>query len=430
MPALDMPLPAHVLVGLSGGADSVALTYLLRQRGVRITAVHVDHGLRGDASDGDARFVRDLCEKWGLPLLVYRADPPDNPGEDWARRVRYGFFRQAMDASGADALVLAHHRDDQAETLLLHLLRGAGLTGLSAMSPDTVMDGMRILRPLLAFSREDLRALLFSVGQDWREDASNADPRYLRNALRGEVLPLLERLSPGAASRLATAASLLRADEEALSARTDAFLSAHLRGRCLPLSALMQEAPGMRRRILRAFWQTQCSPRAERSLSAARTDAFCALIDGSAGDRCNLPGDWHGQRGWTHLHLIPPQAPPSLPETPLCESPLCAVTPFSGDVGDGRRTQALPASLLSGLTVRTRRPGDWLIPFGGVGRKSLQDYLVDRRIDAPFRDSVPLVCRGSEVLLVGGVGAGNLPRVDGAEGIVVVAWRGEMEWGL
>ena len=153
-------LPQRLLVGLSGGADSVALLLLLMDAGKQITAVHVNHGLRGDASDGDEAFVRALCEKHQVPLLTYRADPPDNPGENWAREARYGFFREAMAKTGAEALVLAHHRDDQAETLLLHLLRGAGLTGLTGMSPDTTADGLRIIRPLLGYSRAELRAYL------------------------------------------------------------------------------------------------------------------------------------------------------------------------------------------------------------------------------------------------------------------------------
>ena len=185
----------HLLVGLSGGADSVALLVLLQESGARLSAVHVNHGLRGGASDGDEAFVRQLCRERGVPLWVFRADPGDRSDENWARDARYGFFREAMALSGADALVLAHHREDQAETMLLHLLRGTGLQGLGAMAADTQRDGMRILRPLLGVSRAALREALTARGLAWREDATNADPRYLRNALRRDVMPLLEQLS-------------------------------------------------------------------------------------------------------------------------------------------------------------------------------------------------------------------------------------------
>ncbi len=429
MLTIDMPLPGHVLVGLSGGADSVALAYLLMQRKIRLTAVHVNHSLRGDDSDGDERFVAALCEMWRIPLLTYRAAPPAHPSEDWARQVRYAFFREALAASGADALALAHHRDDQAETVLLHLLRGSGLTGLCAMPEDAVIGGMRILRPLLGVTRQQLRSLLLSIGQNWREDGSNGDPRYLRNALRGEVLPLLEQLVPGASAHLAQTARLLRGDEATLDLLTARFLAEHGGQRHLPLPALRQEPEGMQRRILRTWWTNVTPPTGERSLSAPQTEAFAALLTGKAGSTCNLPGGWHGQRGWTHLHLLPPTADPhALPEMPLAHCPLLTLTPANGTAGDGKRCQALPASMLAGLTIRTRQAGDWLIPFGSTGRKSLQDYLVDRRIDAPFRDSVPLLCRGSEVLLAGGVGAGSIPRMTDTNDHVLLTWKADFPW--
>lgn len=422
-------LPEHVLAGVSGGADSVALLHLLIGSGARVTAVHVNHGLRGAASDGDEAFVRDLCAKWNVPLLCFRAVPPDHPGEDWARQARYGFFRQAMEASGAQALVLAHHRDDQAETLLLHLLRGAGMQGLTGMAADTTVQGMRILRPLLGASRQELRGMLTAIGQEWREDASNGDPRYLRNALRGEVLPALERLCPGAAERLATTASLLRADEDLLAAQTAVFLADHGEATYLPLAALQTQPLGMRRRILRAWWRTHAGiDRPERALSAEQTEALATLIDGRAGQRCNLPGGWHGQRGWTHLHLIPPGEATVMPETSPEKCGFLKITPFSGGIGDGKCAQALPSALLDGLTVRTRQPGDWISPFGSSGRQSLQDYLVNRRVDAPFRDRVPLLCRGSEVLLAGGVGAGGIPRLTNTEEAVLLTWTEDFAW--
>lgn len=423
------PLPARLLAGISGGADSVALLHLLRERGVQVIAVHVNHGLRGEASDGDEAFVRGLCGRWEVPLLTYRAEPPANPGEEWARQARYAFFRQAAEETGVRAIALAHHRDDQAETLLLHLLRGSGLTGLQGMAADTTVEGLRILRPLLGFSREELRALLTDIGQLWREDASNADPRYLRNALRSEVLPKLEALIPGAAARLANTAALLQGDEAVFSGLTDAFLVAHGGGMHLPLSALRAQPEAMRRRILRAWWQAQTGTiQKERCLSAAQTEALTALIDGPASARCNLPGGWTGQRGWTHLHLVSGEGTQPMAETPVSVSPLVRLEPAKGRTGDGRKAQAFPRNFLEGLTLRTRRPGDWIRPFGSSGRQSLQDYLVNRRVDAPFRDQAPLLCRGSEVLLVGGAGAGDVPRLNRMDDSVLLCWTTAFPW--
>lgn len=419
--------PEHLLVGLSGGADSVALLLLLLRSGTNVSAVHVNHGLRGGASDGDEAFVRRLCGELGVPLYVYRANPPANPGEDWARRIRYGFFRQAMAASGAQALALAHHRDDQAETLLLHLLRGSGLTGLTGMAADTSMEGMRIIRPLLAYSRAELRAYLNEIGQSWREDATNADTRYLRNAVRAELLPLMERLAPGAAERMASTCALL-AEDEAVLVRLAADFLAQYSGGALPLAELRAQPGGLRKRILRTWWMAAGSPKEERSLSAAQTEALAGLVDAPAGSRCNLPGGWHGQVGWTHIHLIPPGEATCIAEIPALACGLLQICSYTGDPGDGQGSQAIPRAWLDDCTVRSRRPGDYIRPFGSESRQSLQDYLVNRKIDAPFRDRVPLLCRGSEVLLAGGVGAGHIPRTNEMDDPVLLCWRERFPW--
>ncbi|MGN1019131.1 MAG: tRNA lysidine(34) synthetase TilS [Aristaeellaceae bacterium] len=431
--AARMPsLPEKVLAGVSGGADSVALLLMLQARGCRVTAVHVNHGLRGAASDGDEAFVRALCRERDVPLACYRAEPPERPGEDWARRVRYGFFREAMAQTGAEALVLAHHRDDQAETLLMHLMRGAGLTGLTAMAEDAVVDGVRILRPLLGMTRAELQAALNAAGQPWREDESNRDSRYLRNAVRHELLPLMERLSPGSGGRLAATASLLREDEAALEGLCGSFLAGHP-GRELPLKALLAQPEGLRKRILRAWWQREAgAQRNERSLSLPQTAALAALLSGGAGEKCNLPGDWQGYRGWTHLHLVSPAEDEAPGETPMA-LPGASAGGFVLEEGapapcDGRLIQAIPREMLGGCVLRTRRAGDWLRPFGSGGRQSLQDYFVNRHVDAPFRSRVPLLCRGGEVLLAGGVGAGDVPPLEEQKNSVYLRWRGNMPW--
>ncbi len=420
-------LPPRLLVGLSGGADSVALLLLLLEAGAQVSAVHVNHGLRGAESDGDEAFVRRLCAENYVPLLTYRAVPPENPGENWAREVRYGFFRRAMQETAADALVLAHHRDDQAETLLLHLLRGSGLTGLTGMAPDATVDGLRILRPLLTYSRAELRAYLNERNQSWREDASNGDVRYLRNALRQDVLPRLEELIPGASARMAATATLLQEDDAALEALAEGFLAAHPGG-ALPLAELRAKPAGLQKRILRAWWAKIASPTEERSLSLQQTSQLHALLDGPASARCNLPGGWYGQSGWTHIHLLLPGEQPVIPATAALKSPLLTLELCDGHPGDGVSCQAIPREWLAESTVRSRRKGDYIRPFGMTGTQSLQDYFVNRRIDAAFRDQVPLLCRGSEVLLAGGVGAGSIPRVENIHDAVLVRWRQSFPW--
>lgn len=414
------PLPTRLMVGLSGGADSVALTQLLLRRGAAVCAVHVHHGLRGEEADEDERFVRRLCEAWALPLRVFRLTPPDQPGEDWARRARYGCYRQALAQCGADAVALGHHRDDQAETLLLHLLRGSGLKGLCGMPERGEVLGVPVVRPLLNVPRRELRLALKEAGIPWREDGSNASERYLRNAVRHRLLPLMEQLAPGAAEHLAHTAIILRQEESALAGLAQAFLAEHGGRDYLPLAPLAALDDALQARVLRLWWQQLTGDdRDERSLSAAQTGAATALLASTCGAKCNLPGGATLVRGWTHLHLLSEHPPREIPVEVQREAPTTT--------GDGRRTQRMPRSLLDACEVRTRRTGDWIRPFGMTGRQLLQDYFVNRKVDAPFRDRVPLICRGSEVLLAAGVGAGDIPTA-AQDDDVLVRWLGDMPW--
>ena len=209
-----------IVVGLSGGADSVALVDALaslrRRRGFRLVAAHLDHGLRSGSRD-DAAFCAAFCATLDVPLRAATADVRARAArergglEQAARRERYAFLRAVRDEEGAAAILVAHTRDDQAETLLLRLLRGAGATGLAGMRPRAG----DILRPLLDVSRAEVLDHLRERGLAWREDPSNADPAHRRNRVRHELLPYLEaRFNPEIRAALARTASLL-ADEAA-----------------------------------------------------------------------------------------------------------------------------------------------------------------------------------------------------------------------
>ena len=209
-----------IVVGLSGGADSVALVDALaslrRRRGFRLVAAHLDHGLRSGSRD-DAAFCAAFCATLDVPLRAAAADVRARAArergglEQAARRERYAFLRAVRDEEGAAAILVAHTRDDQAETLLLRLLRGAGATGLAGMRPRAG----DILRPLLDVSRAEVLDHLRERGLAWREDPSNADPAHRRNRVRHELLPYLEaRFNPEIRAALARTASLL-ADEAA-----------------------------------------------------------------------------------------------------------------------------------------------------------------------------------------------------------------------
>jgi tRNA(Ile)-lysidine synthase len=227
----SLPPGATIVVGLSGGADSVALTDALaslrRRRGFRLVAAHLDHGLRPGSAD-DAAFCAALCESLGVPLRVARADVRGRAArergglEQAARRERYACLRRVAEEERAVAVAVAHTRDDQAETLLLRLLRGAGATGLAAMRPRSG----DLLRPLLGVSRAEVLDHLRTRGLSWREDPSNLDPAHRRNRVRHELLPWLEeRFNPSVRAALARTASLLADEADHVRAEAEALLA-------------------------------------------------------------------------------------------------------------------------------------------------------------------------------------------------------------
>jgi tRNA(Ile)-lysidine synthase len=217
-----LPAGARVLAGVSGGPDSVALAHWLsvqkRRKGLDVALLHVHHGLRGRAADRDAAFVLELGRKLGLPASVAKADVKGlarrrrSGLEDAGRKARYDALAKAAKRGRRSVVCVGHQLDDQAETVLLHALRGTSLAGLGAMAPvRPLAPGVALARPLLPLTRREVMAYLKVHGLDWREDASNASEAFERNWVRRRLLPLLERRRPGAAQRLAAMAEQVRA---------------------------------------------------------------------------------------------------------------------------------------------------------------------------------------------------------------------------
>ncbi|HEY1389146.1 MAG TPA: tRNA lysidine(34) synthetase TilS [Ktedonobacterales bacterium] len=255
---------ALLVVAVSGGADSLCLLgalLALRERGHRlapgeIIVAHFDHGLRGDESREDANFVRQLATELGTLCVTGHPDTPYSTDlrvsiEDWARRARYAFLRRVMAEHEAERIVTGHTRDDQAETILLHWLRGSGLAGLRGMAP---LRG-DIARPLLDVTHAQTVAYCAALGWQPREDSSNIDPRFMRNRIRHELLPLLETYNPGISELLVRNGELLADDEAYLKAQTQVALAevAETCGDSLRLhrQPLLQLPPALRYRLYR-----------------------------------------------------------------------------------------------------------------------------------------------------------------------------------
>ena len=431
-----LPENGSFLIGLSGGADSVALTMMtaaqVREGKIRAAAVHVNHGLRGEESDADERFALDLCRNLRIECLVYRADLSGRRDEAAARNARFSCFRKALRETGADAMMLAHNADDQAETFLMRLLRGAGGDGLQCMAEEQETDGIRILRPILTLGRKEIREALRQDGVNWREDSSNRNQAYLRNRIRHELIPRMEEITPGAVRRICEAASLIRKDNEVLQEAAREKLRTAAKADLLGTDELENAPEAIQSRALRMWWRANGPELDEHELSSDQTKQLIMLLKSEKG-KVNLPGGYHADRSPGFLHLTGPvretPAPVEVsgPETHFMGFRLTE-TPSEGNPGDGKRFQEVPDGFTGGCQIRTRQPGDRIRPFGSGGSRKLQDYLTDRKIPEPFRDRIPLLCRGKEVLWVGGVGVGNIPGWNPEQLSVRLTWQGDMPW--
>lgn len=391
----------RVCVALSGGRDSVALLHFFYRHaaeyGITLTALTCEHGLRGEASLADLAFVEGLCARWNVPLRVFRADVAalarerGEGTEEAGRNWRYACFSQVLAADEADMVATAHHRDDYAETVLFRLARGTSLAGLNAFP---AREG--IVRPMLGVSRKQIDEYIARYRLPFAEDASNADERFTRNALRRSVLPALERAVPGAAAHLVAFAGRA-AQDEALLAR-------------LAREQVREGEDGMRVPVGIAFpLFTRACLYAMKACGVTR-DYTCANLEEVAKLRClqsgrrvSLPGGLTALReGETILFC-------KSTDVPAFCIPF-AVGDFAGQgialaVGEGTRGGALAVDLdafPADCVVRTRREGDVFTPFGG-GTKSLKKFLTDKKIPARQGRMLPLVAREQTIYAVCGV---------------------------
>jgi tRNA(Ile)-lysidine synthetase-like protein len=402
--------PGVALVAVSGGPDSIALLDLLAgvasDGRLRLVVAHVDHGIQPD-SPAVAAAVRDLASRYGLPCEVGRLDLGPAASETLARRARYQWLEATRTRLGADWIVTAHHRDDQAETVLLRTLRGSGPAGLAGMATRTRAG---IVRPLLRFTREELAAHLAARHLVAHQDPANADPRHLRSWLRQIVLPALEaRLGPGVRDDLVRVARHAALDRRAWDAVLDRLpgLDVRLEGHRIDVAraVLAEYDDVLAVAVLRA-----AARRVGLVIGPRRARRLVDLAGKPSGRRLTLGGGWMAEVAFDRLLVgrAPPQAP-------------LAVTPALDRHGElafgGFAVRWEPAAAPSrvertawrtwlpsgGWELRPPRPGDVIEPLGGVGHRPLRRLLMEARVPRGERASYPVVARGETILWVPGI---------------------------
>ncbi|HTY54834.1 MAG TPA: tRNA lysidine(34) synthetase TilS [Candidatus Binataceae bacterium] len=420
-----------ILLGLSGGIDSVALLHALldlRERfGFQLACAHLNHRLRGAESDRDEAFVRELCARLGVHLTVGVAsglDPAMANLEERARDARYDFLRNVSESIGSAYIALAHHGDDQAETVLLRLLRGTGVTGLCAMAPVGPAGARRLIRPMLGLRREQISAYVDACVVTFVSDSSNNSSAMLRNRVRHELMPLLERdYAPGLGGRLVELAGEMNEVADLLDGLARRELESRLSAACeLDLSRFSELHPALQRALLRSYIAEVKGDL--RRIGRAHVEAMRHLsLEGSPSGQLDLGAGWCASREYAKLRLTRYDVPQErgnfavtlkIPGITMVER---AGVEFSAELISIESAQVPCAAsealfdcdrLERGLTVRNFVPGDRIIPMGMRGSRKVKRMFIDRKLAKARRAVFPVVVMGERVAWLPGIARGDV----------------------
>lgn len=415
-----------VLVGLSGGADSVALVTILKRLAPRydwqVKAAHFNHGIRGVGAEEDELFCRDLCEEKGVPFYSETADVPAYARENGlsietaGRLLRYAFLERIKDKTGCRAIAVAHHMNDNAESILLHLARGSGLAGLTGIKPRRD----DIIRPLLGVSKKEIEDHLEAEGIVYRTDETNLLPEGSRNRVRLDIVPYLEEhINPAIVPTLCGMAELLAQDEGYLSGEAQKIYDS-VKTEDGFLRAPVAELPyPIKTRIIR---MALAEAGAIVDIERKHVEAIAELLKARTGARLTLPGI----EAWTSYEFIkfgnPKQVEPfeiklreGLINTPLG---LFNVEKTEGTEGFKKSPTVCfldldkVGAMKGEPVIRTRLEGDRFQPVGAPGKRKLKEYLIDRKVEREHRSGIPLIACGNEILFVTGYAASERTKID------------------
>ena len=429
-----LPPGAQVVIACSGGADSVALTdavWQLRDECCyKIAVMHIEHGLRGEEALRDAAFTEKFCAERGLAFACRHvkagayAKAEGLSVEDAARNLRYRELWQYVDELGADFLLTAHHAGDQAETVLMQLLRGSGTAGLGGMQ----VQAGRLMRPLLFVQRSEIEAYCCERNLIFCHDSTNDDVRYTRNRIRKELLPYLQQFNPQLVTELGQTAQLAAMDNAFACHHAQKFYGEYVaaNGKLLECGTekLLAEFEAVSTRVIRLMWEQMAAPGSELAFEHIKA-VLRLLQNGSSGKAVMLPGKTAASFSYGKLY-IGARADIEKLLNGEGNSGVCDITVMTENIADGvtvnlpeggklllsiadtqqplSKTQAVVPLELAGkaISIRTRRDGDRFYPHESAGSKKLKDYFIDNKVPRAERDGKLLVTAGSNVLWITG----------------------------
>ncbi len=416
-------------VAVSGGVDSMTLLNVLcnlrAQLNIILVAFHMEHGIRGQASVDDMRFVMAECEKRGVECVTARADVPGIAAaeglsvETAARQARYAF----LDGQAADWIATAHQQDDVAETVLMNLLRGSGLAGLCGIPEKRG----RYIRPMLDISRAEIEAYAAQNGVAFVRDATNDETEFTRNYVRNEIMPRLARVNAQASAHIAQAAGRLAEDEAALMqwARDADCIEQREDGVFISLEGLSALPEAVKKRVVRLAFETRFGLRDVESKHVR--DILALSETAESGKRLDVGNGLTAVNIYGKLMIgrIKEKAynEDSISFLGLGRCEFGGMTFVSSACGQpvfGTGAEHFDADALAGAVFRHRREGDWILPLGMSGTKRLSDYLSDRKVPLHLRDDMVVLAVGSEVLWAVGAGVSERSKIKPGSRIIKI----------
>ncbi|MFC3040965.1 tRNA lysidine(34) synthetase TilS [Virgibacillus xinjiangensis] len=413
-----------VLVGVSGGPDSMALLHYLstlkRNWGIEVIAVCVDHQLRGDESLGDLEYVRETCQKWEIPFKGVSLDVPSYKREERvgtqaaARVLRYRFFAEQMKAHRADFLALGHHGDDQVETMVMNLVRAGSSRSFSGIPVKREFAGGSIVRPFLTVTKEDITAYCEKHSIYPRLDPSNEETNYTRNFYRKKVVPLLKQKNSNIHTTVQHLSDTLREDEEYLWEEAEKVLKETVqlwkteRKATLTIPVFSKHPPALQRRVFHLILN-YLYDKLPKDLSYIHEEHFFGLLEKDKGNvRIDFPGKLKVEKSYGKVVLYFPEDSQSLPYHFTLPVPGRITLPDGSvlrsyfgewDEEEGSCHYCCTGQIALPLHIRTRQPGDRMAVRGMKGSKKVKDIFIDEKIPKSARDQWPVVMDDAENIL-------------------------------
>ena len=397
----------RVLCAVSGGADSMCLLHLLFSSGADVVAAHYEHGIRGEESLRDARFVEDWCAERGIECAVGHGDVPGYAAahglgtEEAARRLRYEFLQSTAHERGCGLIATAHNADDNAETLIFNLTRGSGALGLRGIPARRD----NIIRPLLGVSRAEIERYLAENGIEHIEDSTNGSDDYSRNLIRHKVMPVLRQINPAISAAAGRTAELLGRDEDCLSSLASDFIEKNFRDGSLPAKKLCALHPAIASRVLRQLLGA--------GLTMEQTDSALRLCQGTGVRSLDITGRrLVCDQGRLYLaaqesvtlpeRAVIPGTVTELPEAGLRMS--AEFTEYRKEINGLFKTYYIKYENINSAVICTgRRPGDRMRPLGRGCTKSLKSLFMEEGFSQQQRDTTPILRDDKGILAVCGI---------------------------